>query len=131
MYVDTEERATSFLKTSCFGRMWKALFFKESWVNIFVALVSFVLGFLAIFPIYRYFYNSVISNAKEYDGAYKKEFDKDPAKAFVEDFFLRKRGAAYGNVQKFVFANVAVFFVPITLNAFIACGFYFLFIWIL
>ncbi|MGJ8694621.1 MAG: hypothetical protein ACSHW0_19360 [Thalassotalea sp.] len=99
-------------------------------MNNFIALISFALGFVLIFPVYRYFYNSVFSNGDEYDSGFTKEFDKDATEAFTEDLYKRKRGIPYNNVQRFVYASLAVFIIPIILNTFISLGIYFILIWL-
>lgn len=94
-------------------------------VNIWIISSSILIGCVICYPLFKYMYKAVFSNAPEFDGGYKKVLKRDATEDFV-----RTHGSRDSTVNSFVFANVFVLLLPLIPSCFIAVPVYFFITWL-
>lgn len=87
-----------------------------------LAALAFFISFFSFFPLYRYFWRLIWRNGDEFAPAYKKDYGKDLDSAIVTN----TRGMADIVADRFVYASLAVFIVPLIPHALVATGLFFL-----
>ncbi len=102
----------------------RALGFKDVTVNNWLIFSSILIGCGVCYPLFKYMYNAVFSNAPDFDGGYKKVVKRD-----ATDDFIRAHGSRDSTVNSFVFANVFVLLLPLIPACFVAVPIYFALSW--
>ncbi len=84
-----------------------------------LALYAFVLCFIPCYPMYRYFWRLIWQNGDEFAPAYQQEHGKDLERAVL----LGGRGLADNVAERFAYASLAVFIVPLIPHSAVATSF--------
>lgn len=91
-------------------------------MNWIFALLAFLSTFVLFFPLYRYFWRQISQNGDEFAVAFKKDYNKD----LDESIVTHTVGLADDVADRFVYASLAVFLVPLIPHCFAATALYFL-----
>ena len=94
-------------------------------MNIYIAVLSFIIGCLVCLPLFRYLLSAVTGNASEFAVGYKKVKGRDP----VEDAVSHYRNDS--TVNSFTTASIVVLILPCIPASFLAVPLYFLIEWVL
>lgn len=91
-------------------------------MNWMLALLAFAITLVPFFSLYRYFWRQISQNGDEFAVAFKKEYNKD----LDESIVTNTTGLADDVADRFVYASLAVFIVPLIPHCFAATALYFL-----
>ena len=94
-------------------------------MNSWIIFSSVLIGCAVCYPLFKYMYKAVFSNAPEFDGGYKKVIKRD-----ASDDFIVASGSGDTTVNSFVFANIFVLLLPIIPSCFVAVPVYFFITWL-
>ncbi len=94
-----------------------------SWL---LAITAFIVCFIPLFPLYRYFWRVITQNGAEFEPAFKKDFGEDLDKSLMS----APNSLANNVAEEFLFASVAVFIVPLIPHCMASVAMYFLLRWL-
>ncbi len=93
-------------------------------MNHWIIYSSILIGCCVCYPLFKYMYKAVFSNAPDFDNGYKKVVKRDA----TEDFIIAG-GTRDHTVNSFVFANIFVLLLPLIPACFVAVPVYFIITW--
>lgn len=91
-------------------------------MNWIFVLLAFFSTFVLFFPLYRYFWRQMSQNGDEFAVAYKKDYNKE----LDEAIFGHSRGTQETVADRFVYASLAIFLLPLIPHCFAATAVFFL-----